>query len=146
MWLAETQKNKDHLDSKDFEGMIYTQFIPQIERIVEEELGYKPDIRRNSLMDFETFKEFQRKALALISSGKEMDEHSRTAQKYLSLMRQDVTAGLLNPEYNLEARTNLKTKLMEKHGTDEEGVKQYLFPMYDRLRDRLAAEIPLLAK
>jgi hypothetical protein len=149
-WREMTKHNQDHLDSRVFEDpryekMKYAPYVQQIASIVEQEMGFKPDLRVASIQDFEAFKRYQKEALTISQSGKPTNERWRTVQTYLGLMSQTICHDLI--QYNLEAWQEMGKRIAKEHGLDpedEDRVDPYVWAKTDRLRDRLAAEIPVI--
>lgn len=146
-WMEMTKSNREHLDSKDFEDpryekMKYTPYVEQIATIIEQEIGFRPDLRVASLQEFESFKRRQKMALELSKSGIEKDEEGRTMADHLEVMRMD--AGTLVTEFTGEAWDTWAESLAKQNNMPMEKIGRLTAPFLIRIRDRLAAEIPVL--
>ncbi|MFZ4461558.1 MAG: hypothetical protein ACOYN2_03315 [Patescibacteria group bacterium] len=137
-----TKETQDELDSKNFEGMIYAQYEPKIADIIEQEIGFRPDLRARSLQRFEGFKRRQKMAMALSVSGKEKDEKGRTVADHLEVMRME--AGDLVTQYTGDAWDKWTESLAKQNNMPMEKIGRLTAPFLIRIRDRLASEIPVL--
>lgn len=141
-WNALTKKTQESLDSKNFEGRKYAQYVEQIADIIEQEIGFRPDLRVASLQEFQSFKRRQKLALALTQSGKEKDEKGRTLADHLEVMRMD--AGTLVTQYTWDAWDKWTESLANQNNMPMEKIGRLTAPFLIRIRDRLASEIPVL--
>ena len=141
-WDKKTWADWERLKSKDFEGMKYAYAAPRIEAIINEEFGFVPDLRRISLVNFESLKDAQRKVVALQQSKADKDGDGLTVSGYLQSMRSqtiDIAFDFNSPDWD-----KIEAKLRTDANGDQKEFVRLRNALMEKLRDRLAAEIQLL--
>lgn len=144
-WLAQTKYLRDNLDSKEFWNMLYSEYIEDISRIIEEELWFKPDLRVASIQEFSAFKRYQKEAIKIEKSWKNINEKNRTIKDYLGIMSSTIQNDLI--EYSNKEWHKMEERIANEHWIDledDDKINPIIWSKIDKLRDRLAAEIPVL--
>jgi hypothetical protein len=141
-WDKMTADVQKDLDSKNYEKMKYFPYLEQISKIVEEEMGFKPDFRVRTFQAIDSFKRDQGQASQLLKSWKEKDQDGFTVAQYLDIMSDEFMNAI--SKYNGAAWNKWYSNLLQRTWTDEVGAIPHIQAVKTKMRDRLAAEVPLL--
>lgn len=144
-FMAATKDVTKRLNSKEFWNMLYSEYIEDISRIIKEELWFKPDLRVSSIQDFSTFKRYQKEAKLLTDSWLEKDKDWLTVKNYLGFMSSKIQDDLI--EYSNKEWHKMEERIANEYWIDVEDddkINPIIWSKIDKLRDRLAAEIPVL--